>query len=258
MRRWNPDAYLAYEQLHRQPIVDLVNRIEIDCPQTIVDLGCGPGNSTLSAAARWPTAVPTGVDLSEDMLARAKAAHPQWRWILSGIEDFRPDERFDIVMSCAALQWLTRHDLLLPRLWELVKARGALAVQMPANQESPLHRAVFQTARSDRWRSFTGEARTDLNFQPADHYFSVLSPLAGRIDLWETSYHHEMAGLDALLEWAKGTVLRPFFSRLPDESAMAEFTADVRAICGTAYPTTNRGTIIYVQKRLFFVAYQPD
>jgi trans-aconitate 2-methyltransferase len=256
MQRWNPDAYLAHEELHSQPIIDLLHRIDVDDPRTVVDLGCGPGNSTAFAATRWPNAAMTGVDLSEDMLAKAKAAHPGWRWILAGIEDFRPTERFDVVISCAALQWLKQHELVLPQLWRLVNERGALAVQMPSNQESPIHRAIFRTAQSNRWRPLTGDARSDLNFQPPEYYFPILSSFAGRVDLWETIYHHEMKSCDALLEWARGTVLRPFFARLPEESARAKFAADVMDACRDAYPTTNRGTIIYIQKRLFFIAYK--
>jgi trans-aconitate 2-methyltransferase len=256
IRRWNPEAYLSFSNLHSQPILDLLNRIEIDSPRSILDLGCGPGNSLESAAAHWPHAALTGVDLSKDMLATARARHPGWNWVHASIDAYQPTERFDVVMSCAALQWLHHHEVLLPRLWNLVAPTGALAVQVPANQESPIHRAVFQTAQTDRWQKFTGSARADLNFQPPAAYYSILSAFAGRIDLWETIYHHEMTGHDALLQWARGTVLRPFFSRLPDETAMKEFAADVIATCRGAYPLTSRNTIIYVQKRFFFVAYK--
>jgi trans-aconitate 2-methyltransferase len=256
VKPWNPEKYLQYADLHSQAIWDLVHRVEIENPRTIVDLGCGPGNSTELAAARWPDAEITGVDISAEMLEKGKAKHPDWHWILAGIEDFHPNETFDVVMSCATLQWLHHHERLLPRLWELVQDRGALAAQMPANQESPLHRAVFQTAQSTTWRSFAGESRSVLNFQPPLEYFSILSPLAQRIDIWETIYYHEMRSLDDLLDWAKATVMRPFFENLPDEAMQNDFAADVRRTCANAYPTTNRGTILYVQKRLFFIAYK--
>jgi trans-aconitate 2-methyltransferase len=141
-------------------------------------------------------------------------------------------------------------------LWQLVADGGTLAVQMPANQESLIHRAVFQTAKSVRWRHLTGDAQDDLNFQPPSYYFDILRAFAGRIDLWETTYLHEMKSREDLLEWARGTLLRPFFMRLPDEAARADFAAAAMAACRDAYPNTGRGTIIYAQKRLFFIAYK--
>jgi len=256
MKPWNPDRYLAYADLHSKAIEDLVNHISIEKPRVVVDLGCGPGNSTECIAARWPNAGITGVDIAEEMLEKGRAKHPGWEWVLSGIEDFRPAKPFDVVVSCAALQWLAHHERLLPQLWGLVKARGALAVQMPANQQSPLHRAVFRTARSRAWRRFTGRSRSVLNFQPPARYISILSPLARRLDVWESIYYHEMRSLDELLDWAKTTVLRPFLGKIPGVGRQRDFVADVKRACAGAYPKTERGTILYVQKRLFFVAYK--
>jgi trans-aconitate 2-methyltransferase len=95
-----------------------------------------------------------------------------------------------------------------------------------------------------------------LNFQPPTEYFSILSRLAHRIDIWETIYYHEMRSLDELLDWAKATVMRPFFVKIPEETMQNNFVAEVKRTCEAAYPTTNRGTILYIQKRLFFIAYK--
>ena len=256
MEPWNPDKYLAYADLHSRAIEDLVHHVKIENPRTIADLGCGPGNSTEFVAARWPDAQITGVDVAREMLEKGKARHPDWHWVLAGIEDFHPAEPFDVVISCAALQWLHHHERLLPQLWELVRDHGVLAVQMPANQESPLHRAVFQTAQNKTWKQFTGQSRSVLNFQPPAEYFTILSPLARRLDIWETIYYHEMRSLDDLLDWAKATVMRPFLNNISDANRQNDFVADVRRACAGAYPATNRDTVFYVQKRLFFIAYK--
>jgi trans-aconitate 2-methyltransferase len=256
MKPWNPDKYLAYADLHSQAIEDLVKHVAIEKPKSIVDLGCGPGNSMEFIAARWPRAAITGVDAASEMLEKGRARHPEWRWALSGIEDYRPAKPFDIAFSCAALQWLLDHERLLPQLWKLVRTGGALAVQIPANQESPLHRALFQTAQNKTWKQYTGRSRAALNFQPSAEYFSILAPLARRLDIWETIYHHEMSSLDRLLDWAKATVMRPFLNKIPTAAHRRAFIADVKRACAKAYPRTKRGTIVYAQKRLFFVAYK--
>jgi trans-aconitate 2-methyltransferase len=247
MKPWNPDKYLAYADLHTQPIDDLVKRIAIE-----------KGNSTESVAARWPRAAITGVDVAEEMLEKGRARHPEWRWVLSGIEEFHPAKAFDIVISCAALQWLPEHEKLLPQLWKLVRAGGALAAQMPANQESALHRAVFRTAKSSAWKQYTGRSRAVLNFQPPEEYFSILAPMAKRLEIWETIYYHEMRSLNSLLDWAKTTVMRPFLDKIPTAAGRQAFIADIKQACAESYPKTVRGTILYIQKRLFFVAYKND
>jgi trans-aconitate 2-methyltransferase len=256
MRPWNPEQYLAHSDLHSKAVRDLVDRISAENPRTVVDLGCGPGNSTEFIAARWPHADITGVDVSREMLEQGSSKHPYWHWILGTIEDFHPDEPFDIVVSCAALHWIPHHDRLLPRLWEFVRSPGVLAIQVPANHKSPLHQAVFQTARSEKWLASTGHSQSELNFRPATEYFSILSSIAQQIDLWETIYYHEMRSLDDLMQWATATVMRPFLDQLSDDMNYQDFVADVRRTCGDAYPTTNRNTILYPEKRLFFVAYK--
>ena len=256
MKPWNTERYLAYASLHSQAIEDLVSRVDISKPRTVVDLGCGPGNSTEIIAARWPSAKITGVDVASEMLEKARARRPDWHWVLAGIEEFRPAKPFDVAIACASLQWLSHHEVLLPRLWELVREGGALAVQMPANQKAPLHRAVFRTARNQTWKPFAGRSRSALNFRPPAEYFAILSPLARRFDIWETTYYHEMRSLDDLLDWAKATLMRPFLDGIPQAARRREFVADVRRACAAAYPETNRGTILYAQKRLFFVAYK--
>jgi trans-aconitate 2-methyltransferase len=256
MEPWNAERYLAYAGLHTQAIEDLLNRVDVSNPRSAVDLGCGPGNSTELIAARWPRAAVTGVDVAAEMLEKAKARHPRWRWAQSGIEEFQPAKPFDVVVACASLQWLRHHERLLPRLWEMVRPGGALAAQMPANQKAPLHRAVFRVARSEKWKPFTGRSRSALNFRSPAEYFAILSPLAPRVDIWESTYYHEMSSLDDLLEWSRHTLMRPFLEKIPAEARRRAFAADVKRACAAAYPETSRGSILYAQKRLFFIAHK--
>lgn len=258
MPAWNPEKYLAHAALHMRPTLDLVHALRISPPHRIVDLGCGPGNSAEDLHRRWPEATIAGVDSSPEMLAQARTAHPDWSWIQAGIEEFapRPGSGYDLVFSSSALQWVPNHDRLLPQLWSYTNAGGALAIQMPANQASPFHRAVFQTANLARWRPFTEQAREVLTFQPPEDYLRVLQPLTDQFEIWESIYYQLLDSLPALLDWGQTTVLRPFLARIPQGPLQEAFLCDIAAACKSAYPPLGDGKIVYAQKRLFLIAYK--
>ena len=54
---WDPDQYLQFKNERTQPSIDLVSRIDITfIPKRIIDIGCGPGNSSQVLSKRWPEA----------------------------------------------------------------------------------------------------------------------------------------------------------------------------------------------------------
>ena len=57
---WNPDVYLAFADHRGRPFFDLLSRIGAEPPRRVVDLGCGPGNLTVTLKQRWPDAVDRG------------------------------------------------------------------------------------------------------------------------------------------------------------------------------------------------------
>lgn len=71
MPTWSPETYLKFARERTQPSIDLAGRVELSAPRRIVDLGCGPGNSTAVVGQRWPDADITGVDTSADARSRA-------------------------------------------------------------------------------------------------------------------------------------------------------------------------------------------
>src|SRR5881394_4114108 len=132
MPSWHPTQYLKFSEERTRPCRDLAARIEVDDPRRIIDLGCGPGNSTEVLAERWPDAELTGLDSSADMISQAHTAHPDWRWLTANIAQWAatPADPYDLAFSNAALQWLPDHATLFPQL--LARA-DVLAVQIPGN-----------------------------------------------------------------------------------------------------------------------------
>ena len=258
MPTWDAEQYLRFGDERTQPCRDLVGRIALESPLRIIDLGCGAGNSTEVVAERWPDADVTGLDGSPAMIDAARGAYPERRWVIGDIASWASvdDPPFDLVFSNAALQWVGDHAALFRQLLEHVAPGGALAVQMPANLDAPAHRLMRELATSSGWRSkFPGGVR-EWHVQQASFYYDVLAPGAARIDLWTTEYVHVMAGPEAIVDWYKGTGLRPFLDALASDADRAKFTGAYLEQIRAEFARRPDGRVLFPFRRLFAVAYR--
>jgi trans-aconitate 2-methyltransferase len=258
MPSWDPDRYATFLDERTRPSRDLCARIGLAAPGRVLDVGCGPGNSTRVLAGRWPGARLAGLDSSPEMIARARADGPDADWILADAASYEPEQAWDVVFSNAALQWLPDHHRLLPRLLGWVAPGGCLAVQMPARDGSPFRDALQATARRPRWRGRLAGCTGSLTFLGAAAYYDLLAPLAGGLDLWETVYYHVLASHQGLVDWYAGTGMRPYLDRLPDPADRAAFQAEVLDGCREAYPAAGDGRVLMPFRRLFFVVTRPQ
>jgi trans-aconitate 2-methyltransferase len=256
MPTWNSDQYLKFGGERTQPAVDLAARIALEAPKRIVDLGCGPGNSTAVVARRWPQARVGGVDSSAAMLGTARKDYPQWEWSAGDIGTWRSDTPFDVVFSNAALQWVPDHARVFPHLLAQVAPGGALAFQVPANLDSPPQRLIREVAQSAPWRAHFATPPRDWFVHPVEFYYDTLAPHATRLDLWVTEYQHILPGVDGIIEWYRGTGLRPWLDVLPDDDARTLFLAAYRARLAPYFPARTDGKILFPFRRLFAIAYR--
>ena len=254
MPTWNASQYLKFADERTQPCRDLASRVPLVQPRSIIDLGCGPGNSTQVLADRWPAAELTGLDNSAEMIAQACASHPDRHWTTAHIAEWAEGgQRYDVVFSNAALQWLPDHRRLFPGLMDRVAPGGALAVQMPGNWDAPAH--VLMRHVAAQWPA-TQEVREwfthDLGF-----YYDMLAPHAARVDLWATEYIHVMDNAEGIVEWYKGTGLRPFLDALPAAADRDRFLATYLDAIREAYPPHDDGRVLFPFRRMFMVAMRP-
>jgi trans-aconitate 2-methyltransferase len=250
---WNPDRYLAFADHRTRPAIDLLARVPLRHAERVVDLGCGPGNSTHLLADRWPAAMVVGVDSSSDMLASARRSGIGATWVEADIATWVPDRAPDLIYSNAALHWVGDHETLLPRLLACVGPGGVLAVQMPRNFEAPSHALLRATAESGPWADRLAGA---LDWRPVaapEWYYDLLAPHAGTPDIWETLYLHVLDGDDPVLRWTRGTALRPLLQALEGEDRAA-FEAAYAARLRAAYPRRVDGRTLLPFRRLFIVA----
>ncbi len=256
MPTWNSDQYLKFAGERTRPAVDLAARVQIENPRRVVDLGCGPGNSTAVLAQRWSQAEVTGLDSSPAMLATAKNDYPQWHWIEGDIAAWKPAQPYDVVFSNASMQWVADHAQVVPHQFAQVAPGGAWAMQIPANLAAPPHRIIRELAQSAAWRDkFSTPAREWRPETPA-FYYDTLSPLAARVDIWETEYLHVLPDVDAIVEWYRGTGLRPWLEALANDEARARFLAEYRTALVPEFPPQGDGRVLFPFRRLFVIAYR--
>ena len=249
---WDPDVYMKFANERTRPAIELLARVPLEAPSRVIDLGCGPGNSTAILAARWPHAEIEGLESSPDMLTKARASGIRANWIESDIESWCPGKRYDLVFSNATLHWIPNHRVLLPRLMNCVAEGGALAFQVPRNFDAPSHVLMREVANNGPWAAKHANAR-QVNVLEPDAYYDILVALTKSLDIWETKYLQVLEGEDPVLAWVSGTGLRPFVQPL-DASERQVFTAEYRKRLREAYPPRASGKTLFPFKRLFVVA----
>jgi trans-aconitate 2-methyltransferase len=256
MPSWNPGQYLKFDDERTRPCRELVARIALENPGTIVDLGCGPGNSTTVLAERWPGAKVSGLDRSADMIRVAREKSSQIHWEESDIATWQSSEPVDLVFSNAALQWVPDHQSVVPQLFAQVAPGGALAWQVPANIDAAAHRIMRELAASTAWQKHFPEPVPEWFVHPAPFYYDLLAPLAARIDLWTTKYFHILESPAAIVEWYKGSGLRPFLDCLHSSLDRDRFLADYEQEIENAFPRRSDSRVLFPFQRQFFIAYR--
>jgi trans-aconitate 2-methyltransferase len=258
MATWDSSQYLKFANERTQPSIDLAARIALDAPARIIDLGCGPGNSTAVLARRWPRAALTGLDSSPAMLATAKRDYPQWTWRESGIAEWaeKNPESFDLVFSNAALHWVPDHATVLPRLLAAVAPGGALAFQVPHSLGDAHQRCMRELPTSSKWRAHFPRMPAAWLVKPVGFYYDLFAQRAARVDLWLTDYIYVFDGPEGIVEWHRGAALLPFLELLPDEATRDDFVHDYLAAITPHYPRQPNGKVLLPFRRLFVIAYR--
>ena len=256
MSDWNPEHYGQYAGERSRPYGDLVRRVGARRPQRVADLGCGSGELTASLRQVWPTAEIVGVDSSPAMIAKARTIRgvDDLRFLERDLQDWRPDHGTDVVISNAALQWVPEHRKLLPGLVERLSTDGWLAFQVPGNFDQPSHRLLHELADRPPYAEWTRDLERPAAFDP-EVYLADLAELGCRVQAWETTYLHVLAGPDPVFHWISSTGARPVLGALPD-GLRDDFEAAYKKRLNEAYPARTYGTVL-PYRRIFAVAVKP-
>ena len=257
---WDPTKYRQFGDERSRAFYELINRIGATEPQTVADLGCGPGELTADLCRRWPEADVVGVDSSAEMIAAANevlaaavsAGEHRLRFEHMDARDWKPAGPVDVIVSNAMLQWIPDHESLLVKWVDYLADGGWLAFQVPANHDEPTHRLLRELARTERWSDqLSAVALTRQAANPAD-YLKLLADAGCTVDTWATTYLHVLTGEDPVLRWISGTGLRPVITALPRPEC-DEFLTEYGALLRHAYPQASYGTP-FPFRRVFAVA----
>ncbi|MCD7732556.1 MAG: methyltransferase domain-containing protein [Oscillospiraceae bacterium] len=224
----------------------MAKRIEDRNPRTVLDIGCGPGNSTAVLKAVFPDARILGIDTSQDMIDKAKRAYPDIDFDLGDAREIA--DEYDLLFSNACLQWIPNHKELIPYLISKLNDGGALAVQIPMNGEEPLFRIIKDVVSEFKLSSVSRQ--WTLN---PDEYYEILSGCSDNFKIWETVYYHDLPNHEALLEWVKGTHIRPYLALLSEDDGL-EFENEILKRVRKTYPVMSDGKVVLRFRRFFFTA----
>jgi trans-aconitate 2-methyltransferase len=252
---WSPTQYTKFEDERNRPIRDLLANIPNKVVATAADIGCGPGNSTELLRERFPQAVITAIDSSAAMIEAARKRLPTVQFEVDDIAGWKNPGPFDVILANAALHWVPNHEAVLPTLISKLAPGGSLAVQMPDNLDEPVPRWMREIAADGPWASKlarASESRSTL--LSADEYYRLLRVHAASVDIWRTTYRHVLAGgASAIVEWFKGSGLRPYLDPLDAAEAVA-FVARLQAAVAETYPAMPDGSVLLPYPRIFMVA----
>jgi trans-aconitate 2-methyltransferase len=254
MADWSAEQYLKFEDERTRPPRDLLAQVPLTDARKIVDIGCGPGNSTELLVKRWPNATVIGIDTSTAMLRQARERLPKQTFIEANVAHWVPPDGTDLLFANAVFQWVPGHLKHLQRLLDRLPEGGVLAAQIPDSLDEPAHLLMREVAREGPWnKQLSEKARLRDEVPEPGGYYDALSPHCRRLDIWHTIYNHPLADATGIVEWVKGTGLRPFMEMLETaerKQYLAEYTARVAA----AYKPQADGKVLFRFPRIFIVA----
>ena len=254
MADWSAEQYLKFEDERTRPSCDLLAQVPLVDARKVVDIGCGPRILPELLAARWPQAAVTGIDDSADMLRQARERLPACTFVEANVAHWVPTENTDLLFANAIFQWVPGHLRQLQRLLGALPPGGVLAVQMPDNLDEPSHLLMREVAHFGPWRKqLADKARVRDTLPKPGAYYDALSQLCTRLEIWHTIYNHVLDDAAAIVEWVKGTGLKPFVDPL-EPADRKEFIREYTARVAAAYPAQFDGKVILRFPRFFVVA----
>lgn len=250
MFSWSPSDYTRFDRERTLPAIDLVSRISGLRPRSIIDIGCGPGNSTEVLRRAFPDAEILGIDSSPEMVSQARERLPDVTFEV--MDAWEIPGGYDLIFSNSCIQWIDDHYTLIPWLMGRLEKHGTLAVQIPINDAEPVSIICEEVASLPVWHYPEGKPRRHGTLSP-DDYYRILAGCSDSFEMWTTTYYHALKSHVELVEWKSGTHLRPYLDAL-DDSEGNRLKNEILQRLEAAYRPASDGRIVMRYERFFFTA----
>ncbi len=250
---WDAKQYGKYEMERTLPCYDLIQSLPKMNYQSILDIGCGIGNSTLALKKTFPKANIVGADSSVDMLICARKKNPDLNFEQINFSHTCEEIQgsYDLLFSNACIHWINHHEILIPNLFQHVKDGGALAIQIPLQSRHPFYQKINAMVESFRWVNKIKVQKQYYTYEE-NRYYDILSKISKDFRIWETTYYHSLENHESVIEWYRGSGLRSYLEQLSKEDGRC-FENELLQFVKEVYPKQEDGRILFKIPRLFFV-----
>jgi trans-aconitate 2-methyltransferase len=127
---------------------------------------------------------------------------------------------------------------------------------VPDNDDAPSQQRLRELATSPAWASrLSGAVESRMRVHPPGEYLELLLAAGWRADVWSTTYQQLLTGPDPVVDWMRGTSLRPVLQALP-AGDVDTFVAEYAELMRQSYPPGAFGTL-FPFRRTFVVGHRP-
>ncbi len=248
---WNPDVYNQFKNIRYQPFFDLMAMIAGEGLKNAVDIGCGTGEQTSILSEKFSETNFTGIDPSPEMLEKSRGyEHAKLHFKQKAVEDFiaeEPNQKWDLILSNAALQWSDNHSELFPKLISLLSNNGQLAVQMPVQNENLLNKLLVELVQEKPFVDYLKGWKRETPMLTIDAYAALMFDHGLKnIEIVQKVYPIIADTPDQLFDFIAGSALIPYIERLTQDEQKI-FVAAYKNSIKKAY---KKFPAIYAFKRL--------
>ncbi|MCX2450318.1 methyltransferase domain-containing protein [Pedobacter sp. PLR] len=235
---WNPDLYNKFKEERYAPFYDLLAMLNKRENLKVIDLGCGTGELSHKIQLELPGSKVLGIDAAMEMLRDAAVFENENLHFehLDINEKIQSGEKYDLIFSNAALQWLDHHEQLWPEIIALLYSGGQLLIQMPSNHDHFAHQTLREIAKESPFKeALNGWERIASVLDIAIYARILFEQGCKEMTVYEKIYPHVLTDANAIFEWTSGTTMIPYLERLPDD-LKTRFANEYKNRLQTHYP----------------------
>lgn len=250
---WNPEKYDEFKSERFAPFYDLISLINIKPVMDVIDLGCGTGELTGKLAAKLSDAHILGIDSSVEMLNKADAFRTEnLSFELRTIEEqIATDQKWDLIFSNAAIQWVENHRVLLPKIISKLKPNGQVAIQIPSQKSNILNQILAELVQEEPYKNaLNGWIRNSPVLETDDYAQIFFENGSKAMTIYEKIYPLIVPHTDELFQWISGTALIPYLEKLTGE-VKDNFVSEFKSRIDQRFLKT---PILYPFKRMLLYA----